>query len=265
MSSHALRHAASGDRRVTKFGLRAFLRQNPFPHPMTEGLFYREKMRAIHRVAPATAGLDLLEIGGGTSGLTATLYPGARLTNADADPAFASAPLNRRPGTTFVHADATQLPFADRSFDTVTLFDVLEHIRDDEAAVREVRRVLRPGGFVLVTAPNEHWRFPYHRALRRICPSESEMLTTWSHVRRGYSLAELGRLFACPPSAAATFINPLTAPCHDVAFSNLPRRARRTLCVVLSPVTWLGYALHGPRTRGTETASCWRPSAAIPV
>jgi SAM-dependent methyltransferase len=39
------------------------------------------------------------------------------------------------------------------SFDAVTLLDVLEHIKDDEAALRNVLTVLRPGGFVLVTVP----------------------------------------------------------------------------------------------------------------
>ena len=39
------------------------------------------------------------------------------------------------------------------SFDAVTLLDVLEHIDDDAAALRNVLTVLRPGGFVLVTVP----------------------------------------------------------------------------------------------------------------
>jgi SAM-dependent methyltransferase len=46
-----------------------------------------------------------------------------------------------------------QLPYEDESFDLVTALDVIEHLDDDVAGLREIRRVLRPGGFVLVFVP----------------------------------------------------------------------------------------------------------------
>ena len=52
-----------------------------------------------------------------------------------------------------VAADATRLPFADGSFDRVIASEVLEHIPDDTAAMRELARVLRPGGAMAVTVP----------------------------------------------------------------------------------------------------------------
>jgi 16S rRNA A1518/A1519 N6-dimethyltransferase RsmA/KsgA/DIM1 with predicted DNA glycosylase/AP lyase activity len=51
-----------------------FLSRNPFPHPLTQGFFYREKMRAIHYIAPDRPFEDILEVGGGEGGLTALLY-----------------------------------------------------------------------------------------------------------------------------------------------------------------------------------------------
>ena len=48
---------------------------------------------------------------------------------------------------------AETLPFDDGSFDLVTALDVIEHLDDDAVALREMRRVLRPGGQVLVTVP----------------------------------------------------------------------------------------------------------------
>lgn len=45
------------------------------------------------------------------------------------------------------------LPFADCTFDLVTLLDVLEHIDDDLGTLRELHRVLRPGGMLLVSVP----------------------------------------------------------------------------------------------------------------
>ncbi|HLN78897.1 MAG TPA: methyltransferase domain-containing protein, partial [Nocardioidaceae bacterium] len=49
--------------------------------------------------------------------------------------------------------DALSLPFADGEFDRVVAAEVLEHIPDDEAAIAELVRVLRPGGTMAVTVP----------------------------------------------------------------------------------------------------------------
>ena len=54
---------------------------------------------------------------------------------------------------TAVQGDALALPFADATFDRVIASEVLEHIPDDTAAMRELARVLRPGGSMAVTVP----------------------------------------------------------------------------------------------------------------
>jgi SAM-dependent methyltransferase len=246
-----------------KTDLSAFLERNPFESPLTLGFFYREKMRAIHRIAPNLPLAHVLEVGGGRSGLTRLLYPATRITNLDMDASFADAPCNRQQGVRFVCGDATRLEFEDETFDAVTMFDVLEHVPDHERAVSEALRVLKSGGYLLVSAPNEHWRFPYHGFMKPFCPSEDEMFAEWGHVRRGYSLEDLRALIGLSCERSATFISPLSVLCHDVAFSRAPARLRRATCLALSPLTWTAYALHGPHSRGTETASAWRkPRAA---
>jgi len=66
--------------------------------------------------------------------------------------------------------DLLALPFPDDSFDGVVLTEVLEHCVDPQAAIREVFRVLKPGGLLLVTSPflwpdhrttdyKDYWRF----------------------------------------------------------------------------------------------------------
>jgi ubiquinone/menaquinone biosynthesis C-methylase UbiE len=241
-----------------KTPLAEFLKQNPFERPFTFGFFYREKMRAIHTVAPAAAPGAILEVGGGRSGLTRLLYRDAHVTNLDLDASCANAPCNRAPGVRFVCGDATHLDFPNDSFDAVTMFDVLEHVPDDRRAIAEALRVLRPGGHLLVSTPNEHWRFPYYRFMRRICPTEEQMFAEWGHVRRGYSRDQLEQVVGRPCERWATFISPITVLCHDVSFSRAPARARRAACLALSPLTWAGYALHRPTARGTETAYAWR-------
>ncbi len=49
--------------------------------------------------------------------------------------------------------DATCLPFADGSFDRIIASEVMEHIENDEAALAELTRVLRPGGIMAITIP----------------------------------------------------------------------------------------------------------------
>ena len=48
---------------------------------------------------------------------------------------------------------AEELPYADGLFDLITAFDVVEHLDDDVAGLKEMRRVLRPGGRVLLFVP----------------------------------------------------------------------------------------------------------------
>jgi SAM-dependent methyltransferase len=55
--------------------------------------------------------------------------------------------------------DAAELPFADESFDHVVCVEVLEHLFLPHRAIEEIRRVLRPGGRVVVSTPNlAYWR-----------------------------------------------------------------------------------------------------------
>jgi SAM-dependent methyltransferase len=54
----------------------------------------------------------------------------------------------------FVIGDADRLPFPDATFDRVICAEILEHVPDDQAALREACRVLRPGGLLAVTVPS---------------------------------------------------------------------------------------------------------------
>lgn len=244
---------------MSKAPLTAFLAQNPFPKPLTQGFFYREKMRAIHRITPETDITSVLEVGGGQSGLSAMLFPSAEITNIDLESSYASAPCNLQARVTFVSGDATALPFADATFDAVTMFDLLEHVPDHEQAVAEAYRVLKPGGYLLVSTPSDNWQYPYYSAIQPICPQDTDLMAEWGHVRRGYSITELEDLlspFTC--DRWMTFINPVTVMCHDIAFSKLSNRKKQAICLGLSPITWLSYWLHRPHAKGTETASAWQ-------
>lgn len=70
----------------------------------------------------------------------------------------------RAPGIKLFMADVTDCPVLDDSVDIIFFNHVLEHIPDDSAALREVYRILRPGGLLVLGVPNEgafFWRLAY--------------------------------------------------------------------------------------------------------
>jgi ubiquinone/menaquinone biosynthesis C-methylase UbiE len=98
-----------------------------------------------------TSGLDVLDVGNG-QGIDLFHYAcaGARVTGIDLTPRHCE--LAREHVTAMglsaevVNGDAESMPFADASFDRVSSNGVLHHTPDMLAALREIRRVLRPGG-----------------------------------------------------------------------------------------------------------------------
>jgi demethylmenaquinone methyltransferase / 2-methoxy-6-polyprenyl-1,4-benzoquinol methylase len=88
----------------------------------------------------------------------------------------------RRPDLPFVAGDATRLPFADASFDAVTISFGLRNVVDVDAALNEMRRVTKPGG-KLVVCEFSHptfspWRVVYTEYLMRALPSVARVVSS---------------------------------------------------------------------------------------
>lgn len=114
-------------------------------------------------------------------------------------------------------ADARDLPLEDDSVDAVTLMDVIEHLTptEQEAAVKEARRVLRPGGMLLLhTFPNRRI-YESYGALRRFWPGAR----SWpSDPRRPYEHEmHVGELTGAETEALLT-----RSGYHDVEVTHLP-------------------------------------------
>jgi SAM-dependent methyltransferase len=82
--------------------------------------------------------------------------------------------------TRLARADGARLPFAAGAFNAVTALDALEHIDDDQGAVRECARVLSPGGFLLISGP----------AYQFLTTHQDEVV----HHRRRYTIGALKKL-----------------------------------------------------------------------
>lgn len=100
----------------------------------------------------ADPGRRVLDMGCGTGGMLEPLRAFGGVEGVDASESAVRF-CHERGETAVTHLTSDELPFADGTFDVVTALDVIEHIEDDTAAVREVRRVLAPGGIFLVTVP----------------------------------------------------------------------------------------------------------------
>jgi 2-polyprenyl-6-hydroxyphenyl methylase/3-demethylubiquinone-9 3-methyltransferase len=85
-----------------------------------------------------------------------------------------------------VVGDVAHLPFADASFDVVLSTEVVEHLPHPEQGVRELCRVVKPGGLLILTTPNRIWRPTVRLATRlRLRPYEGfENWVSWPSLRR---------------------------------------------------------------------------------
>lgn len=97
--------------------------------------------------------LRVLDFGCGTGSFLEHLERFGTVSGVDGDPdAVGFCHERGRTEVRLVEAGES-LPFDDASFDLITTLDVIEHIEDELTALRELRRVLRPGGLLLVSVP----------------------------------------------------------------------------------------------------------------
>jgi demethylmenaquinone methyltransferase/2-methoxy-6-polyprenyl-1,4-benzoquinol methylase len=120
---------------------------------------HRMMKRILVEMSGARPGHRILDLAGGTGDLAAlfapVVAPGGRVVLVDINAAMLERGRDRLldEGITdveFVRADAEQLPFPDRAFDVVTIAFGLRNVTDKDRALRDMRRVLRPGGRLLV-------------------------------------------------------------------------------------------------------------------
>jgi 2-polyprenyl-3-methyl-5-hydroxy-6-metoxy-1,4-benzoquinol methylase len=111
-----------------------------------------EELEALVR-GHLTAQSRVLDLGSGRGGLVESLWREVELA-AGLDPDLSSLAEHRARGMPLICGRGEQMPFAAESFDLVVCLWVLEHVEHPTVVLREVRRVLRPGGHFVFLTPN---------------------------------------------------------------------------------------------------------------
>lgn len=126
------------------------------------------RIRAIEREIGPVRGKSVLDIGSGMGGFLVAATRN-EMAAVGIEPNAEYGTITRLRGARYglsppvIRAVGEALPFPDASFDAVLAQDILEHVRDPDATLREMRRVIRPDGVALVTVINRFaWRDPHY-------------------------------------------------------------------------------------------------------
>jgi len=109
----------------------------------------------IAAIAGGRTDLRIIDCGCGTGFNLRLLQPYGRVFGFDITEAGVA--RTRARGLPVARADVQRIPFADNTFDLATSFDVLQTVPDDRLALREMARLLKPGGHVLLNVTALDW------------------------------------------------------------------------------------------------------------
>jgi SAM-dependent methyltransferase len=151
----------------------------------------QRKVRELSRALGPTEGLRCLDLGSDNGVVSLLLRRrGGSWASGDLTPETVAS--IRALVETDVHlVDAARLPFADAVFDVVAVVDMLEHAPDEEAFARELARVTRPGGRLVVNTPHLK-RTPLKRLRHALGQTDEKH----GHLRPGYTPERLSELLA---------------------------------------------------------------------
>jgi len=133
--------------------------------------WYRGRRRVIQRIVER---LDLpprprvLDAGCGSGRNMVELARYGEVTGVELSPVSAELARGRHVGEV-IEGSVLEMPFAADAFDLAVCLDVIEHLQDDRAALRELRRVLAPGGALVVTVPAYQWLWSGHDEVNQHC------------------------------------------------------------------------------------------------
>lgn len=149
-------------------------------------IFYSNRVDKIMKLLDIKQEDKILEIGCGLGYYTkqiATITPNLVTTDISQNYLIKAKLYNPYKIIDYVCCSGEELPFADNSFDKVLMSEVIEHLLDWKMGIREVQRVLKPGGKLIIATPNKYsyLNLLYHfRVKTRNQPFEKEHIKEFS-------------------------------------------------------------------------------------
>jgi ubiquinone/menaquinone biosynthesis C-methylase UbiE len=159
-----------------------------------------EWMAAFSGHAPAVRPLSVLDLGSGTGRFSPSLADtfGGPVYGVEPSAGMRRVAVesSTHPAVTYLEGSADAIALPDGSVDLVLLYMVWHHVPDHAAAVAEVRRVLRPGGRVLIrsTFSDRMPELAWHTYFPRATELEREIFPTSVEVEREFAAAGLRRV-----------------------------------------------------------------------
>jgi len=115
----------------------------------------------IHEQINNTKNLEILDVGCGPGGTSTAFLQFGNVIGTDVY--FPGLKLAKNKGLMNVVAStSTLIPFRTEKFDVVTVLDVVEHVQEDKAVLKEIWRVLKPNGMIVVTVPAYQFLWSQH-------------------------------------------------------------------------------------------------------
>jgi ubiquinone/menaquinone biosynthesis C-methylase UbiE len=162
-----------------------------------------------YRMAAELAkGGTVLEVGCGSGMGLPYLQAHARMVvGGDYTMALLKEARRHLPDTPLVRMDAQRLPFLDRSFDSVLMLEMIYYVADQDAAFSECRRVLKPGGKLMICLPNRDRPDFNPSAFSTRYPNVPEIATLF--VRAGFDVQVYGGFEIEAASSRDRFLAPI--------------------------------------------------------
>jgi len=196
--------------------------------------WYRGRRTVIERVVCGLGlapGARILDAGCGSGRNMIELARHGIVTGVELSQASVDIARDRHAGEV-IAGSVLEMPFADDSFDLAVSLDVIEHLDDDLGALRELRRVIAPGGALLLTVPAYQWLWSGHDEI--------------NHHHRRYTRRSLTRVAeqAGWQQSRTTYFNSLLLPIAILLrvlerFNTKTTESSLDLWVPPAPLNWL--------------------------
>ena len=196
--------------------------------------WYRGRRSVLERVIDdlgLPAGARILDAGCGSGRNMVEFARHGRVTGVELSATSVALAREREAGEV-IEGSVLEMPLPDATFELAASLDVIEHLEDDLGALRELRRVVAPGGALLVTVPAYQWLWSGHDEI--------------NHHHRRYTRASLQRIGeqAGWRQVRTTYFNSLLLPIAVVLrvldrFSTKTTESSLDLWIPPEPLNWV--------------------------